>query len=311
MTMDRGTKAEQERPCPCCSRYDHALFADERIDETRLDGYAYASRKTPEFMRLRLVRCLHCDLVYAPSPPSPESLQKAYSAAAYDSAPEALAAARTYADALRHFVSSQKNKKAAIDVGAGSGPLLPMLEQMGFSPVVGIEPSRAAIEAAAPDVRPMLREGMFTPALVADLQASLVCSFMTLEHLRDPAAFVGIAAQLLEPGGLLAVVVHDRRAWINRLLGMRSPIMDLEHLQLFSPASLRALLLGAGFRSVTLRSIRNTYPLRYWLRLTPLPESLKKALATLFTHLRLIDRPVSFSVGNLLAVGIKSAEAPT
>ena len=46
------------------------------------------------------------------------------------------------------------------------------------------------------------------------------------------------------------LVCHDRRAPLNRALGTRSPIMDIEHLQLFSQRSARALLERTGFGDV-------------------------------------------------------------
>jgi len=183
--------------------------------------------------------------------------------------------------------------------------LLPWLLESGFSPVVGIEPSRAAIEGAPATVRPLLREGMFSPAMLADVTPSLVCSFMTLEHVADPGEFVGAAYELLEPGGMLAVVVHNWRAPLNRLLGLRSPIIDVEHLQLFSPQSLRTLLAGAGFEAIHLQAIGNAYPLRYWLRLTPLPAGMKRGLATALERVGLLNVHVSLRVGNMLAVGKK------
>lgn len=259
-------------------------------------------------MCLRLLRCTDCDLVYAPKPPAIDFLLTAYSAAAYDSGPEAQAAARSYAKAMAPYVARLVGRSAAVDVGAGSGPLLPWLKESGFSPVIGIEPSRAAIEAAPPAVRPMLREGMFSPALLADVRPSLLCSFMTLEHLADPAGFLGAAYELLEPGGMLAVIVHNWRAPLNRLFGLRSPIIDVEHLQLFSPQSVRTLLERAGFVSIDLQSIGNAYPLRYWLRLTPLPKELKKRIAGILNRFGLLDMQILLRVGNVLAVGIKPLE---
>lgn len=294
-----------ERACPVCGGRSYAHFADERIDPRKISDFTYASRKQPEFMCLRLVRCMDCDLVYAPTPPATDFLSTAYSAAAYDSGPEAQAAARSYAKALTPYVARLAGRSAAVDVGAGCGPLLPWLRECGFSPVIGIEPSRAAIEAAPPAVRPLLREGMFSPTLLADVRPSLLCSFMTLEHLADPGGFVGAAYQLLEPGGMLAVVVHNWRAPLNRLLGLRSPIIDVEHLQLFSPQSVRALLVRAGFVSIDLQSISNAYPLRYWLRLTPLPAGVKTWIAGALDRISLSDTQVALRVGNMLAVGIK------
>lgn len=294
-----------QRACPACGSRSESHFADERIDPRKINDFTYASRKQPEFMCLRLVRCADCDLVYAPTPPATDFLSTAYSEAAYDSGPEALSAAQSYAKALTPFVASLLGRSAAVDVGAGSGPLLLWLRENGFNPVVGIEPSRAAIEAAPPAVRSMLREGMFSPTLLVNVRPSLVCSFMTLEHLADPGEFVRQVYELLEPGGMLAVVVHNWRAPLNRILGSRSPIIDVEHLQLFSPRSVHALLARAGFVAIALRKIRNTYPLRYWLRLTPLPSGIKTWIAGTLERFGISDSQVSLRVGNVLAVGIK------
>jgi len=297
------------RPCPVCGERSYEHFADERMDQRKVSEFTYSSRKCPEFMCLRLVRCLECDLVYAPTPPNAEHLKEAYTQAAYDSSLEATAAARSYAKALRPHLASLAGRGAAVDVGAGSGPLLPWLVQSGFSPVIGIEPSQAAIDAAPQEIRPMLRLSMFSPELIADLSPSLLCSFMTLEHLGDPAEFVNSAYASLNPGGMLAVVVHNWRAPINRLLGRRSPIIDVEHLQLFSPKSLEKLFRSVGFADIRMNTIANAYPLRYWLRLTPLPVGVKNLCEKALACVKIANVHVPLRVGNILAVGVKPSTA--
>jgi len=303
--MHCATQNNTERACPICGGRSSTLFADECIDQRKISDFTYASRKQPEFMCLRLVKCIDCDLVYAPMLPATDSLLIAYSEAAYDSSSEAQSAARSYANELTPYVARLVGRNAAVDVGAGNGSLLPWLKESGFSPVIGIEPSRAAIEAAPQAVRHMLREGMFSPALLSDVRLSLLCSFMTLEHLTDPSGFFSAAFDLLEPGGMLAVIVHNWRAPLNRLLCLRSPIIDLEHLQLFSPQSVRTLFARTGFESIELQSIANAYPLRYWLRLTPLPVLVKIRIAATLDRFGLSDKQISLRAGNMLAVGIK------
>ncbi len=166
--MDSPRNAVAERPCPVCGGRNTLLFAEERLDASRIGALTYASRKPPEFMCLRLVRCIACDLVFAPTPPDPDSLRTVYAEAGFDSATEAQAAAATYAEALKIHKKRLRKPGPAVDVGAGSGPLLPLLESMGFCPVLGVEPSRAAIAAAAPAVRPKLRQGMFSRALLGE-----------------------------------------------------------------------------------------------------------------------------------------------
>lgn len=296
---------KSERPCPVCKSTAYAPFADEHIDDRKVNDFTYASRKEPEFMCLRLVRCLECDVVYAPEPTAAEELTEAYSHASYDSSPEAVAAAKSYARALSPHIEKLDHRHAAVDVGAGSGPLLPWMLAKGFSPVLGIEPSQAAIDAAPEDVRPLLRKAMFHPDILKGTPTSLICSFMTLEHISEPGDFIRDTHTLLESGGMVAVIVHNWRAPLNRLLGLKSPIIDVEHLQLFSEQALQRLLQEHGFTHIKVLGITNRYPLRYWLRLTPLPSKMKAALTSLLEFLRIADIHMPMRVGNMLGIGIK------
>jgi hypothetical protein len=90
---------------------------------------------------------------------------------------------------------------------------------------------------------------------------------------------------------------------VNRALGLRSPIIDLEHQQLFSPKSVERLLTSAGLVTVTHRAIANRYPLRYWARLLPLPSRASDLLEGALRRARIADRAVTIPVGNLLAWG--------
>ncbi|HZH12177.1 MAG TPA: class I SAM-dependent methyltransferase [Microvirga sp.] len=302
-----SNQAANERPCPACGSRTTVHFADERLDASKVNDFTYASRKRPEFMCLRLECCTNCDLVYAPAPPDSSFLASAYAEAAYDSGEEAKCAAESYARALAPYLGRLTSRKAAVDVGAGNGYLLSWFQQAGFSEAVGIEPSRAAINAAPANIRPLLREGMFSAHMLSDVTPSLICTFMTLEHLAEPDVFVKTAYDLLEPGGMIAIVVHNWQSWLNRVLGMRSPIIDIEHLQLFSPKSVRSLLKTAGFERIEVQSIRNSYPLRYWLRLTPIPDKLKDVMGDVLEGTGLAGTKVPFNVGNILAVGQKAA----
>ncbi len=303
-------RLNENRACPVCGDTTHVNFADEHIDPAKLNDFTYASRKQPEFMCLHLVRCVNCNLVYAPNPPDRSFLAAAYADAAYDSGQEAQCAAQSYTDALAPYVARLRNRNAAVDVGAGNGPLLPWLRDIGFQTVIGIEPSRAAINAASASVRPMLREGMFGPELLDGIRPNLICSFMTLEHMDDPGSFVTTAYNLIEPGGMIALVVHNWQGLLNRTLGLRSPIIDVEHLQLFNPSSVTALLKKVGFEDIKVKPICNRYPFRYWLRLTPLPTTVKNRIASTFDYFGLSDTQISLCVGNILAVGNRPLESP-
>ena len=275
--------ASAARACPVCGSTDatHERFA-ERLDPKRIGSMSYASRKEPEYMSLRMVVCPGCDLLYAPRVPSAQYLAGVYADTGFDSDAEARCAALSYAEALRGWLDRLPDRASALEIGAGNGALLAHLRALGFSRLVGIEPSRAAAQSAAPDLRPLIRIESFDPKALPPAQFSLIIANQTLEHVRDPCALLSAARALLKPGGALMSVSHNYRHWLMRLLGARSPIIDIEHLQVFSPTSLRIAIERAGFKDAQIRPFANRYPLHYWIRLAPIPQSLKRPL-----HVRL------------------------
>jgi SAM-dependent methyltransferase len=297
----------ESRNCPVCGAgADRAvLFLEASLDAARLTGASFASRKTPEFMSYRLVHCADCSTVYAVAAPPAGLLACAYADADYDSSEEAAMAADTYATELAPTIAMLRQGGSVLEIGTGTGVLLERLLAAGFAEVVGIEPSRAAIAAASDTARGLIREGVFIESDFAPASFDLICCFQTLEHVPDPRALTQSCARLLRPGGALALVTHDYAAPINRLLGRRSPIIDVEHLQLFCRPSLERLLRGAGLPPLEVKTLVNRYPLRYWLRLAPLPGSLRRAIAGLLSHTGLDRVKLGVNVGNLLAVGRK------
>jgi SAM-dependent methyltransferase len=254
----------------------------------------------------RLVECPTCDAVYANPMFDFGGIDAAYDAAAFDSKQEAEFASRTYARLVRPLLPRLPSTSAALDIGTGEGSFLEQLLDLGFERVAGYEPSAAPLAAASERVRELIVHDVFAAERAAGSGPyDLIACCMTIEHVPDPAQLCRDAFELLAPGGALMIVCHDRRAPLNRLLGMRSPIIDIEHLQLFSRASARSLLERTGFERVDVRRITNRYPLHYWLKLAPMPRRLKRALVAGAQRDPLGSLSLSLPVGNLAATGMR------
>jgi SAM-dependent methyltransferase len=295
------------RPCPIClESIDGAtLFLDEHIDRTHLSEFSFASRKDPEYMRYKLVRCLTCQLVYAPSPPSQGELANAYHAAEYDSAEEANDAAKAYIRALGPILGQLTQRQKALEIGAGTGVLLELLKEQGFTDVIGVEPSTAAISAAPPQRRGWLLEGIFDETAFEPASFDLICCFMTMEHVHDPLSTALAARRLLRPGGAFVTVTHDYNSSVNRLLGSRSPIIDIEHMQIFSQKSILELFKRCDYKNISAQQFKNYYSPSYWVRLAPLPRLVKSQLRRLFAFVGIDRLKLGLKVGNTITVGFR------
>jgi len=135
-----------------------------------------------------------------------------------------------------------------VEVGPGFGTFVSLAQESGsFGRVLAIErtPEMAqacrdrgvrVIERAVEDVR---------PAEIGD--ADVLVSFEVIEHLFDPAGFLGGAARLLRPGGMLVLTCPNGEGFDTAMLSARSGQVDSEHVNLFNPDSLAGLLERSGF----------------------------------------------------------------
>ena len=295
------------RSCPNCGSNDEShVYAEADFDFSKSDAFTFSSRKLPEFMHFRMISCLTCELLYASPIPSPEDLSAAYREASFDSGHEASRASHTYGAYLSGVLKKLRSRSGALDIGTGDGAFLKILLAQGFSGVVGIEPSEAPVAQASPEIRPLIVNSVFDSNMFEAASFDLVTCFQTMEHVPNPRSLVEGVSRLLRPGGAFFFVAHNHRAVSARLLGTRSPIFDIEHMQLFSPKSAAYLLTSCGFRDVSCRIMVNSYPLLYWIKLMPLPKWFKTGVMTVLKWSRIGMIPVAIPAGNIAVVGYKS-----
>jgi SAM-dependent methyltransferase len=253
----------------------------------------------------RLVVCKGCGLLYGNPILSARSLELLYRHAAFDSDDESQLASFVYKQVVAKYLDQLPDRDSAIDIGAGDGAFCERLVELGFRHVVGIEPSEAPIAAAKPQIRSMLIHGVFRATDFPASSTSLISCFQIMEHLVSPLETAVAALRILKPKGVFVVVVHDQQAFSAKLLGLKSPIYDIEHLQLFTKDTAEQLLTRAGFEGIEVRRLWNRYPLKYWMRLFPFPPRLKPRLLSFANQSRVSHFRLSLPAGNLVLAGIR------
>lgn len=130
---------------------------------------------------------------------------------------------------------------------------------------------------------------------------STVVAIHVVDHLLEPRRLLEELRESLAPCGIVFVVVHDCESTLARMMGDRWPPYALQHPQLFSARSLRAMLSATGFETLALVKTYNFFPLAFLAR-----GALQAFGVTIPKALNFSWPMVGLRLGNIAAVGRKS-----
>lgn len=249
------------RFCPGCGNSGGLRFKSN-VDSSKINETSFSSRKAPEFMHHDLHECATCKTLYTPFV-ADSDLLKAYESAPLHATQESFAAASTYRGLIARELST--HPLSVLDVGCGDGAFLSQMIDGGSEIAHGVEPSMDAAKQNTDNRVTILAKTL--NEIPANHLYDAVCLFQTIEHVSQPKELVELMVSHLAKDGSLYLVCHDRFSLVNRLLGRRSPIFDIEHLQLYTRHGIRHLLEASGLQIRTLKRFSNHYPLTYALQL--------------------------------------------
>jgi len=147
---------------------------------------------------------------------------------------------------IRSQVEGVRPVGPALDVGAAAGGNTRVLVEAGWD-CVALEYSQMGADMAHERGLIVVR-GDATKLPIADDTLGLVVAYDVLEHIQDDAAAAREFLRCLRPGGrLLVAVPADMRLW-------SAHDEAVDHVRRYQRDELLALVHGAGFQDVTVRS---------------------------------------------------------
>jgi SAM-dependent methyltransferase len=292
--------------CAICDRENDAA---ERwratFDPEAFSARVFSARRLPDRVHYRMVTCNSCGLVRSDPIASEDLLATLYASSSFDYDHEVESIQETYGRALGWLEARSSRCGALLEIGCGNGFFLRQARRRGWREVRGVEPSADAVAKAPPGldgaiVCDVMRAGLFAPE-----SFDAVCLFQVLDHISSPVELLEECLAALRAGGHILALNHNVCAWSARVLGERSPIVDIEHTYLYSPATMCAIFAKAGFADAQVRSVRNTCSLAYLAQLAPLPAAVKSRLLPALRARAAGRMRVTVPLGNLCLIARK------
>jgi SAM-dependent methyltransferase len=293
----------------CASPAENEEVYPANLAPAAFTSEVFSARRLPDQLHYRIVRCRRCGLVRSDPVLSADALAELYKDSTFDYGEELEGLRRTYGAALDRAAGHLDSRRGLLDVGCGSGFVLEVALERGWSDVHGVEPSGDAIAKAAPAIRPLIVQDMMRAGLFEPGSLSAVTLFQVLDHMPDPVGVLRDCRAILRPGGVILALNHNVTALSARILGERSPIIDVEHMYLYSPETMRRLFTEAGFEVLSVGPVRNTYSISYLTQLVPLPRTLKRSVLARLRRTAIGRARLTVPLGNLSLIA-RVADGP-
>lgn len=204
-------------------------------------------------------RCLSCRTIYMSPRPSETLLSEyyansenyAYWAEHIFPASEASRREKIHKPWLERVVGYcnefENPRRTLLEVGPGFGTFCAVaMESHQFQRVLAVEPTPQMADACrARGIEVIEKRIEDAVGDIADVD--VICAFEVIEHLFEPRRFIAGVRPLLSAGGLLVLSCPNGEGFDIRTLGPYSLAVDAEHVNLFNPQSLGALVQSAGF----------------------------------------------------------------
>jgi SAM-dependent methyltransferase len=223
-----------------------------------------------------VIECQACGFKHIVPVPTPQELDEVYRQEYYSTEkPLYLERHREdaewwdtfYADHYDRFEEAlPPDRRRLLDVGSGPGFFLLHGKRRGWD-VLGVDPSVQAV-AHARGLGVEVAEGFLTDESAPQFgMFDVIHMNEVLEHLPDPRAMVRLARGMLDPGGLLCVIVPNDYSPLQAILRDHEGykpwwVAPPHHINYFDAGSLAHLVEGAGFE---IEAISGTFPMELFL----------------------------------------------
>lgn len=286
----------------CGEKNKYRVLYKKNIPPDSFSQTVFSARRLPDKIHYQIVQCKNDGQIRSHPILHPSLLYSLYRGSSFTYEDEVSYLVTTYYNALSATLKKIGKRAQILEVGCGNGFLLYELYKKGYTHVFGIDPSEDAKNAATPPIKNRIQLGILSNNSFKKESFDMICLFQTLDHIPSPNSFLKLCKSFLKPGGYLIAFNHDVDSISAIVLGERSPIIDIEHIYLFSKKTIRMLFEKNIFVVRRVYNPLNTLSISHLIHLSPIPKMVKTLLQS---FKRLGSLSVTLPLGNVCIIAQK------
>ena len=307
--------------CAICEKNNFIVLYPENFNIKKINSRVFSARRLPDRIHYRMVKCKNCHLIYSNPILEYEKIENLYkkSFTSYDEHLENLKV--TYGFYLKQLKEKYQKQmienqsstlqpqnlssiihspsSRLLEIVCGNGFFLEEAKKQGYE-VYGVEPGQPSVDKATPEIKKNIIVDIFKSGQFKNNFFDVICCFQTFDHIPNPNELLTQCYKILKKAGLMLFLNHNIGAWQNKLMGKKSPIIDIEHTYLFDQTTMRKIFEKHHFKVLEVRSSFNIHHTSYWLHLLPIPNFIKIPLIKVLDLTGLGKIKIKIYPGNLV-----------
>ncbi|EKE14753.1 MAG: methyltransferase type 11 [uncultured bacterium] len=296
-------KLKHIRCAICESDNDYQILYKKNFKLSDLNVNTFSARRLPDKIHYQLVKCNQCELVRSTPIVEIKCLSQLYKKSLLSYDDEINNLTTTYNNSVKPILKKLPKNAKILEIGCGNGFILKAIYDLGYKNVFGIEPSTDANSKSNPKIKKNIITDILKPGLFNKESFDFIFFFQTFDHIPEPNKFLKECYHLLKKNGYILSFNHNIDSFSAKLLGEKSPIIDIEHIFLYSPKTIKAIFKKNGFIINKVYFPKNTLSIKHLFWLLPIPKKIKQKIIK--SESELLDKKINIKIGNICIEGQK------
>ena len=293
------------RACPICGSYkistkpnSSAKHPAEFMPWETAKSYFIGLRSDQVFFSY--YRCQDCGLLYCPWYFSPKQISELYAAMPDNTMGEDKSTvSRTQSAYARWIMRPGVSNNRYLEVGPDIGLVAKEVVKLN-SPqhITFLEPNQSVKAELLANVSGV--ESIEVVDFIESMEEtnfSLVAGIHVYDHLLKPLHDLQELRKNVSDGAHLAIVVHNEKSTLRKLLNSKWPPFCLQHPQLYNPETLKEILRLAGWEVISTERSTNWYHLKYFVKMGAGVLGISQVISNLAPNIE-----VPIKLGNMISI---------